>query len=241
MLRRDFIQISTLSVAGLLAAGTPGQATAVSKSVAVLAPDFGHGSDASWQKAVSGATAMLREAGVPYEVIQWEADFSSHRVLILPDHVLFTDSFRAKIETYLQQGGAVLASFQSGLTPDGGQFATPAFGLELVGKSRFSPDFIDVQGLALGSNIASSELVMYLRGMEVAPNAATVLAHTLAPLPDAGSYPAATECGNVIYFMHPIFTQYHRTAPRWCRHLVLNALDRLVPGVAIPMHPEFTS
>lgn len=166
------------------------------------------------------------------KVIQQGADFSSYQVLVLPDHVQFTNDFRAKIEIYLQQGGAVLASFQSGLTPDGGQFATPAFGLQLVGKSRFSPDFIDIQASALGSHIGSSELVMYLRGMEVVSNGATPLAHTLAPLPDADTYPAATEYGKVIYFMHPIFTQYHRTAPRWCRQLVLNALDRLVPGVA---------
>lgn len=227
MLRRDFIQLSTLSVAGFLAAGTPGQATAVSKSVAILSPDFGQGSNPNWQEAVAGATAMLRESGVPYEIIQGEADFSSYKVLILPDHVQLTDFSRTKLETYLKKGGAVLASFQSGLTPDGARFTTPAFGLDLVGKARFSPDFIAIQGSDLGSNIASSELVMYLRGMEVVATGATVLARTLAPLPDAGSYPAATEYGKVIYLMHPIFTQYHRTAPRWCRHLVLNALDRL--------------
>jgi hypothetical protein len=232
MLRRDFIQISSLSVAGLLAAGTPGQATPVSKSVAILSPDLQHGSDSSWRDALAGATAMLREREVPYEVIQQGADFSSYPVLVLPDHVQFTNDFRAKIETYLQQGGALLASFQSGLTPDGGQFATPAFGLQLVGNSRFSPDFIDIQASVLGSHIASSELVMYRRGMEVVSHGATLLAHTLAPLPDAGTYPAVTEYGKVIYFMHPIFTQYHRTAPRWCRQLVLNALNRLAPGVA---------
>lgn len=232
MLRRDFIQISTLGVAGLLAAGTPGQATPVSKPVAILSPDFGQGSEPSWREALAGATAMLRERGVPYEVIQQGADFSSYQVLVLPDHVQFTNDLRAKIETYLQQGGTLLASFESGLTPDGAGFATPAFGLQLVGKARFSPDFIAVQGSALGSYIASSELVMYLRGMEVASNGATILARILAPLPDADTSPAATEYGKVIYFMHPIFTQYHRTAPRWCRQLVLNALDRLVPGVA---------
>lgn len=227
MLRRDFIQISTLSIAGLLAAGTPGEATAVPTSVAILSPDFGPGSNPSWQEAVAGATAMLCEAGVPYEIIQHEADFSSYKVLILPDYVRISDSNRAKLEAYLKKGGAVLASFQSGLTPDGAQFATPAFGLELVGKARFSPDLISIQDSAMRSNIGSSELVMYLRGMEVAPAGATVLARTLAPLPDAGSYPAATEYGKALYFMHPIFTQYHRTAPRWCRNLVLNALERL--------------
>lgn len=238
MQRRDFIQIGTLSVAGLLAVGTSGRATAVPKSVAIFSPDFGSGSNPNGQEAVAGASAMLREAGVPYEVIRQDAEFSLYKVLILPDQIRLADRVRVNLETYLKKGGAVLASFQSGLTPDGAQFATSAFGLELVGKARFSPDFIAIQNSALESNIASSELVMYLRGMEVVPNKATVLARTLAPLPDAGTYPAATECGNTIYFMHPIFTHYHRTAPRWCQQLVLNALERLAPGVAVSRNPE---
>ena len=241
MLRRDFIQISTLGAAGLLAAGTPAQSATVSKTLAILDPDFGHRGSSLGAEAVAGASAMLREGGVPYEVIHRNADFSLYKVLLLPDYVQLTDPCRIKLETYLKKGGAVLASFQSGLTPDGARFATSAFGLELVGKARFSPDFIDVQGSALSSNIASSELVMYLRGMEVSPDGATVLASTLAPLPDAGSCPAATQHGRVLYFMHPVFTQYHRTAPRWCRQLVLNALDRLVPGVTAPMNREISS
>lgn len=35
--------------------------------------------------------------------------------------------------------------------------------------------------------------------------------------------------GRCIYFAHPIFTQYNQNAPRWCKRLVLNALDILLP------------
>lgn len=238
MLRRDFIQIGTLGVAGLLAAGTPGQA-APPKLVAIAG--YGFGSDPRGAEAVAGAGAMLREGGVPFDVIHRDADFSSYKVLILPDYVRLADSDRVRLEAYLKRGGSVLASFQSGLAPDGSRFATAAFGIDLVGQARFSPDFIDIQGSVLESNIAGSELVMYLRGMEVLPNGATVLARTLVPLPHAPSYPAATEYGKALYFMHPVFTQYHRTVPRWCRHLVLNALERLVPGVAAPVYPEISS
>jgi hypothetical protein len=34
--------------------------------------------------------------------------------------------------------------------------------------------------------------------------------------------------GNAIYFAHPIFTQYHQNAPRWCKTLFLNAVDILL-------------
>ena len=36
--------------------------------------------------------------------------------------------------------------------------------------------------------------------------------------------------GDLIYFAHPIFRQYNRNAPRWCKQLLLNALDMLLPA-----------
>ena len=33
----------------------------------------------------------------------------------------------------------------------------------------------------------------------------------------------------MIYFAHPIFRQYNQNAPRWCKQLLLNALDMLLP------------
>jgi hypothetical protein len=35
--------------------------------------------------------------------------------------------------------------------------------------------------------------------------------------------------GRVIYFAHPLFTQYNQNAPRWCKRLFLNALALLLP------------
>jgi len=40
---------------------------------------------------------------------------------------------------------------------------------------------------------------------------------------------AAARTEDVIYFAHPIFRQYHRNAPHWCKQLLLNALDMLLP------------
>jgi hypothetical protein len=41
--------------------------------------------------------------------------------------------------------------------------------------------------------------------------------------------PAIVQRGRAIYFAHPIFAQYDRNAPRWCKTLFLNALDILLP------------
>ena len=42
-------------------------------------------------------------------------------------------------------------------------------------------------------------------------------------------YPSIVRKGQVIYFMHPVFTQYAQNAPRWCKQVVLNAVDALLP------------
>ena len=42
-------------------------------------------------------------------------------------------------------------------------------------------------------------------------------------------YPGVVKSGSVIYFMHPIFRQYGKNAPRWVKLLLLNALNMLLP------------
>ncbi|HLH72314.1 MAG TPA: beta-galactosidase, partial [Chloroflexota bacterium] len=41
--------------------------------------------------------------------------------------------------------------------------------------------------------------------------------------------PGIVQNGRAIYFSHPIFSQYHQNAPRWCKTLLLNALKLLLP------------
>jgi len=35
--------------------------------------------------------------------------------------------------------------------------------------------------------------------------------------------------GGAVYFAHPVFSLYNAWAPRWCRTLLLNAVDMLLP------------
>jgi len=192
-----------------------------------------------------GAVRMLQEGKHQFDVVDSGADFTKYKVLILPDVVTFDSTLKAKVEDFLAGGGAVLASYESGLTLDKKAFASSTFGLELVGEAPFSPDFIVTTGSQIGQGLPQTELVMYQKGMQVKPTTATVLAQTNVPFfnrtyehfvshrhtPSSGKagYPAVTQAGRVVYFMHPIFGQYGQNAPSWCRKLVLNALDRLLP------------
>ena len=64
--------------------------------------------------------------------------------------------------------------------------------------------------------------------------------HAQTPSSGKRGYAGIVKNGNVIYFAHPIFRLYNRYAPRWCKQLVLNALDMLLPEPLIshdgPVH-----
>lgn len=96
-----------------------------------------------------------------------------------------------------------------------------------------------VQGLP------ETEHAMYMKGLEVqADKDSEILADTIssyfnrsykhfcshnqAPSSGEKDYPAIVKKDNLIYFAHPIFKQYHENAPRWCKQLLVNALNILM-------------
>ena len=64
---------------------------------------------------------------------------------------------RGRLEEYLGNGGALIASYRSGLDPAGQQFALP-LGVRLKGDAPFSPDFVRARP-ALGKGLPAGELV----------------------------------------------------------------------------------
>jgi hypothetical protein len=99
---------------------------------------------------------------------------------------------------------------------------------------------------AIGRGLPPTEHVMYIRGLEVQARAgAEVLAdlvpayfdrtwehfcsHRQTPAAGRSGNPGIVRNGNAIYFANPIFQQYHQNAPLWCKRLLLNALEMLLP------------
>jgi hypothetical protein len=198
-----------------------------------------------------GVVRMLQEGQHQFDIIDSTADFSGYKLLVMPDAIPVNDELKPKLEAYSKNGGALIASWKSGLAPDGDSFASSIFGLEMKGEAPFSPDFLVLNGQGIGKGLPATELVMYRKGMEVQLKGAEALVHANVPYfnrtwehfsshrhtPSEGKagYPAVTQNGNVIYFMHPIFTQYADSAPKWCRDIFLNAVERLLPNPVLKM------
>lgn len=192
-----------------------------------------------------GAMRMLQESGFQFDVIDTSADLTRYRLLILPDTVRISEAFAARLRDYLAQGGAILASFEAALDPDGRTFVLPGCDARYLGEAPYSPDFIVPRG-AIGVGLPETEHVMYRRALHIeAGERAETLARATLPYfnrtwrqycshrhtPSAGieGYPVILRQNNVIYFAHPIFSQYYENGPRWCKSLVCNAIDMLLP------------
>jgi len=211
-------------------------------------------------ESIQGAVRMLQELGMQFDVLDTRSDLSRYRLLILPDEIPVSEAFAERLSAYIRQGGAVIASFESGLTPAKDRFALnelgvrlnpeqtkDEYGREVRGKHypRFDyTDFVIPSG-DIGKGLPETEHAMYMKGLEVtAESGSTVLAKGILPYfyrtykhfcshrqtPSSGKpgYDAIVRNGNVIYFAHPIFRQYHQNAPRWCKVLLKNAMEMLL-------------
>ena len=204
-----------------------------------------------------GVARMLQEGAHQFDVIDSAANLPDYKVVILPDSIPVSEEFAGRIDQYLAQGGAVIASYRSGLNQQGDEFSLKALGVKLKGDAPYSPDFIVPKG-EIGKGLPETEHVMYLKGMEVeAKQGSQVLADAIVPYfnrsykhfcshrhtPSAGKtgYPAIVQNGRAIYFSHPVFTQYNKNAPRWCKKLVLNALDILLPDPLVRLEAATTT
>ncbi len=156
-------------------------------------------------KPIMGATRMLQEgvadgARYQFDILDSQSDFGRYRVLILPDKIPVEGALKERLEAYLQNGGALIASFASGMDAAQTHFALD-LGVTLSGegardlqgnlvRGREYPGNAYVDYLvpradlraAFDRGIPHTEHTMYMRGMQIAAEAnAEVLADVVAP------------------------------------------------------------
>ncbi len=220
-----------------------------------------------------GVIRMLQEGAHQFDVLDSQSDFQPYEVLVLPDRIPLSPALAQKMRAFLRKGGSIVASFESGLDPEKGDFALDEFGLANTSEPILDADGNSVRGRAYGRNdyaeyimpkgpigrgLPQTEHVMHMKGMDVrAREGAEVLMSKIKPYfdrtpehfcshrqtPSSGQAggPAVVRNGRIIYFAHPIFTQYHENAPRWCRQIFLNALDILLPEPLIRLEAPSTT
>lgn len=195
-------------------------------------------------ESVMGAVQLLEELGLQFDIIDTSGDLQAYPLVILTDDLLVDAQFQQKIDAYVTGGGAVLSCGKGGLSEALGY--PESFGAVYGGEEQVYPRFLVPKGQMAEYLEAGNEYVIYQRGEEIAPDAdGTVIlegsspyfmrkgrmfcSHLYTPSAKTGAFPAAIQGNHTILFAHPLFSQYRACAPLWCKALVGNAIDRLLP------------
>jgi len=83
---------------------------------------------------VIGATRMLCELKAQFDVVTPAARWNDYRLLVLPDSVTLNESMAGRVGEHLSRGGAVIASYRSGLDPARRGFVLPEWGVRYLGE-----------------------------------------------------------------------------------------------------------
>ncbi|HUT31977.1 MAG TPA: beta-galactosidase trimerization domain-containing protein [Planctomycetota bacterium] len=203
-----------------------------------------------------GAARILLENHVNFDVVDAEADFARYRLLVLPDEVTLDDkALLRKVKAFIVGGGTLVLSGRSGMNAAGTRFLIDV-GAKPLGPSPWLPDYVKIVGAASlpREGLVENPFVMYERAQRVKVRDAEVLAeawrpyfnrefrhfcsHQHTPPSEPAGYPAAIRKGRVLYFAHPVFTNYRNKGQQLARdyvwRLIADTYGRLDVEVGLP-------
>lgn len=140
-----------------------------------------------------GAVRILQEGKQQFDIIDSKSDFSKYKVIILPDTIPVNNEFAAKIDSYAQSGGSVVATFESGLEPGKRDFSIKCLGVKktgdgpddtqdrpAIGKTYSRNNYVEylVPKGNLANGLKETEYTMYSKGLPVSTNAEVLLFNT---------------------------------------------------------------
>jgi len=192
-----------------------------------------------------GAMRMLLELHQPFDFIDSDVDINKYKLVILPDNVLLGDKLANKLKSYIENGGGVILTDQSGLNPEKTGFAIEDFGVRYIGEAPYAPDYLRLEESFRG-DIEPMDYCFYEKGSEVqALEGTEVLArirvpyfnrtydrfcsHFQTPPDKLTDSPAITKKGKVIYISKPIFRDYIINGPKVYRDIIENCIRIIMP------------
>jgi hypothetical protein len=194
----------------------------------------------------AGAVRMLLEGNFLFDVIDKEHDFEPYKVLILPDYVAVDDELRGKLQSYLRQGGKVLATGWSGLDPEGDRFGID-LGVRHLGANPLRPDYF--RPLFQPGSLGEASYIFYSQGQKIELDGGTELGRREDPYfnrdvftfcshqhtPNSHKYggPGMVESGSGIYIAWNVFDDYATKGSLILKETVVYALNRLLPGKSL--------
>lgn len=194
-----------------------------------------------------GVAAMLTQLRMQHDFIDREADFEQYRVLFLPDSHRVDEELRGKLQRYLDSGGRIVLSDQSGLDTGGEKFVLPV-GAVYVSPWQHDSQYLEVVGKEQDGLPPMVEICYETGSAVKAAPGASVLARCWRPYFDTTylhfqveqtppwqptEFAAVVATNSTLYFAAPLFRTYDRYAYAFDRDLLGRCLRRLLPDPLI--------
>ena len=208
--------------------------------------------------SIEGAAATL--AALKH---QWNGEtpdrdnLQNYKVVVIPDKGYLTETMRARLETYLRNGGKILFSHEA--TLHSGQFAVPESPARYAGECPYTPSYMKL-GDVLGAGLPDSEFVNYRAGAYVTPTeGATALgeiytsyfnrapehfsSHAQTPHDKPAGHPVAIlgKDEQTAYIYAAVFRGYREDAFYIYKEIVARLLEKLLPEPLVRPGKNVTS
>lgn len=202
---------------------------------------FGTGLIGNTTEIDSGVVRILLEGKYLFDVVDTESDLTPYKVLILPDLIRVTTDLKQKLDSFVKNGGKILATGKSGLYADKDEFAFD-FGVKYLGETPYNPDYLEpnfeMEGLFTSSYVIYSqgELTELMVGTELAKRqnpyfnreASHFCSHRHAPVSYEYAGPTMAEGSDGIYIGNQVFGEYADKGSLILKRIVEYALDKLL-------------
>ena len=174
-----------------------------------------------------GASIVLQNMHLEYDVVESGDDLSKYKCVILPDRVKLSSSDEEKLKAFSSSGGVIIASYES---------VTDTLGIHKIEPSSSDLDYIrcdldDVTTPFLSYSSAykveaSGEILAKVHEPYFNRTCSHFCGHKNTPYKlEPADYPALMRSGNVLYFAHPVFEAYKKSGNFVLERYIAKAIE----------------
>ena len=202
-----------------------------------------------------GASRLLLESHIHFDLLDQEMAFDPYKVLVLADDIRMTPDLKKRLDAFLARGGKLILSGASVLWKDRDE---PAFDLpfDYAGISPFCPDYIKASE-TFAPDFVKTPFVMYLPSHRIKVKGGTSLGEIFDPYfnrnyahfsshqhtpykPEPSGFDAGVMTDSILYFAHPVFSLYAGYGNVGLKHFVTNAVSAFA-GKELSVHTNLPS
>ena len=207
-----------------------------------------------------GWTRLLTQLKHQFDIVLADARFEKYDLIVLPDIAKIDAQLSKKLDAYVKQGGAVLATGYSGLNDDATALTWKSLPVVPHGISLFETTYMRF-GKPISDDVPDSDHVLYDTTVRVTPaKGAKALgsivepyferrwdhfsSHAQTPTDKVSQYALATIKGKIAHIAAPVFGSFAKNGNYPLRLLVRNVIELLIEApllrVAAPTSTEAT-